>query len=151
MVQTAQQLTGPQGPAGNVATVCSMASNGAYCSTPGTSYAFTGPVVSVVITSASQKVMITGTVCLGSTTGTSNSLDISPAYDNGSGLVPFGPGTYGLRAAANSRETYMQTYTITGLAPGTYTFGTAARITVQSDIAKWNSNEYGMVSVLLTQ
>lgn len=87
---------------------------------------------------------------LGANATAAGNLDISPAY-NGGTLIPFGPATFGLRAAANTRNTYYITGVVTGLAPGTYTFGIAERVTNAADIPNWNNNEYGHVSVVVMQ
>ena len=107
--------------------------------------------LAVTITSTSQKVMITGTVTLGSlVAGGADGLDIWPAFNTDNLNTPvttIGGGTYNLRTVQNTRNTYTVTGVATGLAPGTYYFGVAGRCITTP--ANWNNNEYGYLSVMV--
>jgi hypothetical protein len=133
-------------------TIEQMSSNSVFASAivNGVSTFISGTRLQVVITSSTQVVHYTGSVTLGSTSvGGAQDLNIYPAYNNTNDPSPvnlMGAGTFGLRCAQNTRQTYTVTGTVTGLAPGTYYFGVAGNST---NAANWNNNEYGYQSIFV--
>lgn len=119
------------------------------CTTPATTgtYTWCGPKVTLVITSPSQKVLLTACLALGASSPAAWGLDIFPAYCLTSGSTPTiaGNGAYGYSCPANTRSCFTTTAVITGLAPGTYYFGSIVRV----GCLYWNNNEWGNVTAIL--
>jgi hypothetical protein len=121
-------------------------------SDPSSSPAMLAEPVSVTIISDTQKVLVTSTKAFGTSTlfGASGAQDLNlyVCHEAGGALTPVGGGVMGLRAAADSRQLFALSATITGLAPGTYRFGLCG---YSSDAGSWNSNEFGYTTALVTQ
>ncbi|MBK7763127.1 MAG: hypothetical protein IPI46_07105 [Bacteroidetes bacterium] len=118
--------------------------------TPSSTFAFLSPTsATATITSSTQKVMWTATVSLGSVSvGGATDLDIYPAYQETFGtIISLGGGIFDLRCLQNTRQTYTITGFVTGLTPGTYTFGMAG----SSSSLNWNNNEYSYVTILVME
>ncbi len=145
--QGPQGPVGPEGPSGIVNTGYSSGITTA----PTSTYSFISTTVSVTITSSTQKVMWTATCALGSSiSGGATALNIFPGYKLSSDTSPttLGSGMYGLRCAQYTRQTYTVTGVVSGLTPGTYTFGLVGS---SYDYMNWNYNEYGYVSYILME
>jgi len=138
---------GPPGPAGGGVDVVMQNGPG---SDPGPSIAFLGAPVTISITSALQKMLVTSTKALGSSSADgAQDLDLWICQQEGGGaLTMVGGGVFDLRVAANTRQLFTLSASITGLAAGNYTFGLCG---MSSDSANWNSNEYSYTTVLFTQ
>ena len=109
--------------------------------------------VSVTITSDTQKVLVTSTKAFGTSAlfgaaSGAQDLNLYVCHETGGALTPVGGGVMGLRAAADSRQLFTLSATITGLTPGTYRFGLCG---YSSDFGSWNSNEFGYTTALVTQ
>jgi hypothetical protein len=128
-------------------TIAGVASNSASCLQPtlANTYTWTGPTVSFVITSTTQKVIWTSTLTMGAGATAATGLNIEPCYGTAIANNPswVGGGTYGLTCPASNRSSYTVTATITGLAPGTYYFGAAVSVPT---IGVWTNNEWGYIS-----
>ncbi len=109
---------------------------------------WSGPKTTLTITSATQKVHLVANVVMGAGGTAATNLDIWPAYAATGSTTPIvvGGGSYDYSCPANTRSCYTTTSVITGLAPGTYDFGVAVRV---SGALNWTNNEYGYISVLL--
>jgi hypothetical protein len=119
-------------------------------SAPTETTSFLAAPLSVTVTSALQKVLVTSSKAL----GTNNfdgamDLDVWICRQEGDGAVlTVGGGIYDLRAAANTRQVVSLSAMLTGLAPGTYAVGLCGR---SSDASNWNSNEFSYTTALVTQ
>jgi hypothetical protein len=104
--------------------------------------------VTATITSTLQKVLVTSSKALGSTTGAVD-LDLWICYQEGAGpLNMVGSGVFDLQLAANTRQLFTLSAAVTGLAAGDYGFGLCGRTT---DVDNWNSNEYSYTTALVSQ
>ncbi|MEO6404058.1 MAG: hypothetical protein ABIY51_06125 [Ferruginibacter sp.] len=113
--------------------------------TPTATPAFISATAGFVITSSSQKVVIMAQVAMGSTLGATG-LDIFPAYKLSTGVLNnIGSGIFGLTVAANQRTVFSISGTVTGLAPGSYSFGMSG----SSSSANWNNNEFSYVTIMV--
>ncbi len=129
-------------------TIAFMGSTSGGTATPTATMSFLSNArVTVNITSATQVVQITTTVTLGSTAaGGANALNLYPAYNTNNAVTPvttIGGGSLGLQCQQNTRNHYTLSYTVSGLAPGTYYFGMAG----SSTSPNWTNNEFGYTSV----
>ena len=111
---------------------------------------WSGPKVTLVITSATQKVLLTATVTMGAGATAGTTLNIWPAYSLTGGTTPttIGGGSYGFTCPANNRSSFSVTSVITGLTPGTYDFGAAVSV---GTIGQWVNNEFGYVSAIVIE
>jgi hypothetical protein len=122
--------------------------NSGFGASPATTNSFISIPVSVTIT-AGQKVYVAVSKALGSTAaGGANSLNLYMGYQLSTATVPttVGGGIIGLSCLQNTRQTYSMTWVYTGLPAGTYNFG---MVSISSNAANWNSNEYSYVTVLV--
>jgi hypothetical protein len=122
-------------------------------SDPGSSPAMLSDPVSVTVTSATQKILVTSSKAFGTSSafgasGGAQDLNLYVCHETGGSLIPVGGGVMGLRVAADSRHLFTLSATVTGLAPGTYHFGLCG---YSSDAGSWNSNEYGYTTAFVTQ
>jgi hypothetical protein len=114
-----------------------------------TTISLIGPLATVTV-AAGQKVIVMVSGALGSTAvGGANSLNIYPGYRTSPGGVvnTSGAGIFGLTCAQGQRHIYSVDGVITDLPPGTYDFGMAV---ISTNGANWNNNEYGYVTVIVT-
>jgi hypothetical protein len=147
----ADGATGPMGPAGpqGPSGVVNMLSASGSGNNPNTiapnTWSFVGPTLSVTVT-ATQRVYMTASKFMGSTTGASG-LGIAACYQSAGGTVnTLGGAKLSGQVPANSRIDWsiQQHYQ---LAAGTYTIGMCAN--PGTTPASWNSNEYGYISALI--
>lgn len=119
-------------------------------SDPATTNAFLATPVTVTITSASQRVLVTSHKALGSgMVGGANNLNLFIGYRLSSSTASptnVGSGIFGNRVAANTRITMGLSAVITGLAPGSYQVGLTGS---SSDAANWNFNEYSYTTAVV--
>jgi hypothetical protein len=106
----------------------------------------------VVITSSNQWIYLTATKTFGSTApGGANGLAIFPAYQPAGLTNQFfnfhGGAITGIQCSQNNRHTETVSGVIYGLTPGIYYFGMAGSCTTTP--ANWNSNENGIVSIII--
>ncbi|MBL9100612.1 MAG: collagen-like protein [Myxococcales bacterium] len=134
---------GPQGPSGVVGNAYASANgNGVTAAT-----AFIGPTASVIV-GANQKVHVVAHKALGSAVaGGADALNLYICYQQGvNPIVTVGSGSFGLRAAQNTRHMFGMSAVITGLAANTYSVGLCGS---SSQAANWNNNEFGQVSAIV--
>ncbi len=133
---------------GTLATMNSVSNSGNLPLTTGVTQFVAAPAP-VTITSSSQKVFITSSKLLGSTVaGGATGLNLYISYNTTGAANPvtnLGAGSFGYQCLQNERNSYTLSYTVTGLAPGTYYFGLAASTTN----ANWNSQEFSYTSVMV--
>ena len=113
--------------------------------TPTSNTAFLGSTLRITI-AAGQSFHLTASQAFGSTIGAAR-LDIFPCYKRvGGPLVRIGLGIFDLTALPGQRSTF----TVTGVASpsaGTYDVGMCGD---DDGNGKWNFNEFGYVSVIVT-
>lgn len=134
-------LQGIPGPAGSVGTsgiVTSSSYNGPILTTiPGgaSSYSFVGNATIITITSSTQRVIVFGTLALGSSVAGLPSFDLDACFQStisGSLINNFAGGAYlSFRPYFNAseRSSFSISSSITGLTPGTYYLGAGIRNT----------------------
>jgi len=142
--------TGPQGPQGPQGPpgIVSVLYNAGGTLTPTATRAFLGATVSAAIGDG-QKIHLTATQSFGTTVGASN-LDIYPCYRAaGNNDVPntLNLGIFGLKLNATQRIPFTVSGVITGLTAGTYDFGMCGD---DGGDGNWNYNEWGYVSIIVT-
>jgi hypothetical protein len=119
-------------------------------SSPATTNAFLAAPVTVTITGAGQRVLVTSHKAFGSTaTGGATSLDLYIGFRLSSSLaspITVGGGILGNRVAINTRITMGLSAVITGLAPGNYQVGLAGS---SANAVNWNSNEYSYTTAVV--
>jgi hypothetical protein len=146
--------TGPAGPTGSVGAtgpqgIVLTGYNSGGMVTPSSTTAFLSPVVTVSITSSSQKLILMVSGALGSiAAGGATGLNIYPGYMLTSGTSPtsVGGGIFGIQCLQNTRQIVSVNGVITGLTPGNYFFGMVGT----SSSANWNNNEWGYVTYILS-
>jgi len=115
-------------------------------------YGFISVAPQVTITSSSQKVHVTATKAMGSTAaGGASDLDLVIAFNTTGASTPVttvGGAILDNRCAPNTRQNYTMSAIVTGLAPGNYYFGLAAK---SGSAANWNSNEWSYVSIMVLE
>ena len=119
-------------------------------SAPSETTGFLAAPLTLTMTSALQKVLVTSSKALGTNNfDGAQDLDVWICYQEGDGAVQtVGGGVYDLRAAANTRQLVNLSATLTGLAPGSYKVGLCGK---SSDASNWNSNEFSYTTALVTQ
>jgi hypothetical protein len=137
-----------QSAGGTLATLNSGSGNGFVPLSSGT-WGFVAAPVAVYVASSSQRIVVTSSKQLGSSiSGGANSLDLAIGYSTTSSQTPVtnvGAGSYSYACLQNERNNYTLSYTITGLAAGTYYFGLIGKCSN----ANWNLQEYSYTTVLV--
>jgi hypothetical protein len=119
-------------------------------SAPTATTGFLAAPLTLTMTSALQKVLVTSSKALGTNNfDGAQDLDVWICQQEGDGaVVTVGTGVFDLRAAANTRQLVSLSATLTGLAPGTYKVGLCGK---SGDASNWNSNEFSYTTALVTQ
>jgi hypothetical protein len=117
---------------------------------PGSQLAFIGPTVTVTVTGAGQRVHLTASKTLG-TTSINGALGLtlyacSRSTAPGSSLVTAGAGVNNLRLPTGTRIVQTISHVFSALAPGTYQVGLCGSAT--SPIT-WNDNDLGYATALV--
>jgi len=129
-----------------VVAVVSASGGGA---SPTITVAFLATPVSVAIAGNTQKIHVTSTKALGSVAvGGAQDLDLWICSQLGANpIVQYGAAIFDLRVAQNTRDLFTMSFTITGLAAGTYNVGLCGNS--PSNAANWNNNEFSYTSAIV--
>ena len=139
---------GPQGPSG-VVTMVSTSGAGPNSGGVGSVSEFIGPTVNVAVTATTQKIHVTANKALGAGATAASGLNLYVCYRStavGAAIQLQGGGILNMNVPANTRLVFGISYSITGLAAGTYSVGMCGSAGTP---ANWNNNEWGYVSAIL--
>jgi hypothetical protein len=150
------------GTCGSGTSITSISAAGVVTCTPYQAFAFTsgngnnpaatldfiGPTA-LIMTTAGQKVLVTASKALGSSTiGGALDLNLHICYrTNGTTVAPtsVGGGIYGNQVAQNTRQIFTVSASVTLFTAGNYDVGLCG---FSSNAANWNYNEFGYVTAL---
>jgi hypothetical protein len=120
---------------------------------PDTSLAFLADPVSITITATTQRVLVSSSKALGSALffEGAKGLNLYVCHQGDGALVTDGPGVFGLSVHSDTRQLFTLSATVTGLEPGTYTFGLCGFVPDPNDAGNWNSNEFSYTTALVAQ
>jgi hypothetical protein len=152
----AQGPAGPQGPAGQAGVVASgFNGGGAPNPVPTGSNQATDAVfltgTATVTIAAGQKIFVTSTATLGANATPATNLILWVCTKTAAQTDPvvFGPASFGLQAAANTRNHYSLSAVIPNLPAGTYSVALCGY--TQEPTSHWTNNEWGYTSALVFQ
>ena len=103
--------------------------------------------LTIEITGASQKVLVTSHKALGSTFG-AQGLNLWICRENGGPLTKVGPGVFNLSVPYGGMQLFSLSATLENLAAGSYRVGLCGS---SNESANWNVNEFSYTTALVTQ
>jgi hypothetical protein len=138
--------------AGSGGGLVGSAFSSSFGGSPTDTWDFVSSAPTITITEPGQKVFVVSNKAFGSgNAGGADDLDLAIGYrETGSSGAPslIGGGVLNNRIQQNDRIVMGLSGIISGLAPGTYQVGLAAKST---DAANWNSNEYSYTTAIILQ
>lgn len=142
-----QGAEGPQGPAGIVESF--FAADAGPGASPNGTLVFLSPALPVTIAKAGQRIFVTASRALGSTSQNGgDSLTLWICSQNGGALVQSSTTAIGgLRTGANTRGLFTLSGVVSSLQPGTYLVGLCG--TAPNPNAPWNNNGAGYTTAIV--